>query len=187
MTFSASYSTFLGKECAVGRHINTAGHDGAGDICASDKGDCEGGCAKCEIGKFADDLGLSECKDCASSEFQDQKGKVLCKRCPAGQYKGTTPIGDSTIDRVECKFCPFGKKIIPDNTNGFVCVTCVTGQYQDEPGSDANGGNTVCKKCATGKFGVPNGCNDCLPGQCKFRLFFLNCCCFPFHSQCINL
>ena len=104
--------SFLGKKCAVGRYINTPGHDGTGDICASDKGDCESGCAKCDIGKFADDLGLSECKDCASSEYQDQKGKVLCKRCPAGQYKGTTPVDDSGT-KVECKFCPVGKKIIP--------------------------------------------------------------------------
>ena len=59
-----------------------------------------------------------------------------------------------------------------DITNGFVCETCVTGQYQDELGSDANGGNTVCKYCASGMFGVLNGCQECDTGQCKVLLFF---------------
>ena len=48
----------------------------------------------------------------------------------------------------------------------------MTGQYQDELGSDANGGNTVCKYCASGMFGVLNGCQECDTGQCKVFTFY---------------
>lgn len=103
-------------------------------------------CTKCEIGKYTDTPGQSECEVCHGSITA-----VTCSRCPAGKW-GTPSIS--------CEDCPKGYWSLAGSDEA--CSKCGTGRANSEVGQK------ICPACLPGKFAKDPGsvtCKECPLGR----------------------
>eukprot|EP00937_MAST-01D_sp_MAST-1D-sp2_P008279 g8279.t1 len=82
-----------------------AGNNAAGAACVKQatQAACDGTCTwvptGCSMGKYSDQLGMTEdtaCKDCLKGKYSDQVGQQACKSCVTGKYQDET-------GKTECK------------------------------------------------------------------------------------
>lgn len=135
------------------------------EICQDGKRRSGNECQDCAIGSFGTD-GL--CMLCQLAKYQDVSGATECKACPSG--KTTRSVGHS--EPSDCQTCldlgEISSTIILD---GY-CTNCAPGKYVDvdqctncEPGRYRLASQTECEKCIIGKFSDGlSPCADCPAG-----------------------
>eukprot|EP00798_Chlamydomonas_sp_ICE-L_P000915 gene915-5215_t len=124
-------------------------------------------CSPCEVGSYAREVGLSECKLCSGSSYSSASGAALCTTCPDGT---TANDSEGSTGCTECEAGSYG-------TSGS-CRPCKTGSYSKTPGVDkctdcpvgtiaSSTGLTKCTACAPGEYARPGGqtCSACSSGS----------------------
>lgn len=106
-------------------------------------------CSDCEMGKYGNDVGMSDCKECGTGRYGTQLAQLFstsCKQCTPGKYQ------DQNV-ATGCKSCSPGK--IGPSTGRPYCTGCAQGYFQDDYGQ------TECKECYAGYYEDRVGSIDC--------------------------
>ena len=124
-------------------------------------------CQQCSPGKFAEVLGLFECKRCPIGFYGDTPGATLasaCKRCDEGRYSDISGLSS----RVDCKECEPGSFSPPNDTGAGLgkCKNCPRGYHAIESSSSS------CDPCTPGRYNAYDEkfagnhvtCDDCPDG-----------------------
>lgn len=141
-------------------------------------------CTQCELGKYKDTTGSSECVDC-SAGYISSSSYTMCEPCPAGTYEslgvclncrensysesGSTLLGCLCNPGFEfvleenvyiCKQCTTGKKKSLQG-NG-ICVSCLSGSTTpSRDGHTSLDPYTSCTPCVAGKYEWNHVCENC--------------------------
>ena len=135
------------------------------EICEDGKRRSGNECQDCAIGSSGTG---GQCVLCQLAKYQDVAGASECKTCPSG--KTTRSVGHSAAS--DCQSCIDLGKVTSTIILGGVCTNCAPGKYVDvdvctncEPGRYRLASQTECEKCIAGKFSDGSSpCADCPVG-----------------------
>ena len=114
-------------------------------------------CRICEIGRYADVEGASECRVCpaGASTNEVEEGASECSVCPAG----TIATSEASTS---CANCASGTYLVDDGQDATRhnsttdCALCSVGTF-----SSVEGRTTPCDTCGAGKVAAAEGSTEC--------------------------
>eukprot|EP00941_MAST-03F_sp_MAST-3F-sp1_P003927 g3927.t1 len=136
----------------------------------------------CAIGKYANQMGMTECKNCSAGQFMDvvaahgchrclpghfqsKQGEAKCEDCVAGKYapgRGSTHCADcgpgrfgTTTKQIECELCSAGHASDVTGLVAISCPACNAGTFAN------NRGESKCKACPGGQYTASQGSQAC--------------------------
>ena len=164
-----------GYYCGGGndRHGCPTGKEGTG----TGKSTEANGCKNCAAGKYADEIGLADCKNCTVNHYSTG-GAVTCDACP-----GSMTCPEQSTSKAACSITCAKGTYLPKGASA--CSTCTAGNYCEGGtfnfSSTADQGLTKCPgsmtsdagaqsigscsiSCERGKYLEANGstCSTCL-------------------------